>query len=696
MSHPWVYGDDGLPEGWPADYGIPTLGLDLLAWSETELIQPDGDYAGSPWQWTTPQGRYIMWWYSLTDEGQYLFRRGQIVLPKGPLAHNTPVPTPQGWKRHGDLVVGDEVYASNGDITTVEELHPVVLEACYRVTFKGGESVVCTGSHRWPVMEFNGGGRTYKELSVNDMLRRSTNSDVIDFTPIGTDRTISSIERTTTVPCRCIRVSHPSHQYLVTHDFIPTCNSGKSPMAAALACCELAGPTYFDGWDASGNPVGRRRPSPLVQLAAVSQDQTDNTMSLAIAMMGPDSPAYQHIRGLDSGLTRIRTANGLLLPVTSSSATREGQRTTAAIMDETHLWVPSNGGKRLAATIRRNLAKMNGRAVETTNTWEPGTESVAEATWDNANKLANGTAKSAYGKDAGILRWHPMPKNFKEEDLANRDKTRKALGDLYKDSPWIDIDRTMEEIFDLNQDPRESLRFYLNIVTSASAAWITEPEWQACKDDKEKLEKGDIITLGFDGSRGKARGKPDATALVACRVSDGFVTPIDVWEAPERKAEWAKWEPPLTLIESAIDHCFKEYNVVGMYADPAKDWRSYVDAWEAKHGLNIPVKSSSSHPFEWWMVGGRSGIVERAVEQVEGAIRNQDLHHNGDYRLTGHLLNCYRRITHGKLALGKADDYSSKKIDAAVAMVLAWQCRLDALAKGVGIPKVTFVPTRIR
>lgn len=555
MAEKWIYGDDGLPVGWPADYDIPTLGIDVLAWSETELIQPDGKYAGGPWQWTDSQARYIAWWYALTDLGEYLFRRGQIVLPKG---------------------------------------------------------------------------------------------------------------------------------------------AGKSPLAAALACCELAGPTFFGGWDASHSPVAIRRPSPLVQLAAVSQDQTDNTMSLAIAMMGPESPAYGHIRGLDAGLTRIRISGGLLLPVTSSSATREGQRTTAAIMDETHLWIPSNGGTRLAATIRRNLGKMNGRAVETTNTWEPGLGSVAEATWDNANKIANGTAKSAYGRDAGILRWHPMPKNFSEKDLADRDKTRKALEYLYRDSPWINIDRTMEEIFDLNQDPRDSLRFYLNIITAESAAWITEPEWAACKDDKETLKKGDVITLGFDGSRGRARGKPDATALVACRVSDGFVTPIGIWEAPERRTDWADWEPPITLIEAALDHCFKEYTVVGMYADPAKDWRSYVDNWEAKYGLKVPVKSSTSHPFEWWMVGGRAGLVERAIEQAEGAIRNQDLIQDGNYHLTEHLLNCRRRIVHGKLALGKVDDYSSKKIDGAVAMVLAWQCRLDALSKGVGIPKHIYIPARIR
>ena len=54
---------------------------------------------------------------------------------------------------------------------------------------------------------------------------------------------------------------------------------GKSPEAAKYAIAELELPVVFDGWDADGEPVGRPRdkPTPLIQIAAVSLDQTDNT-----------------------------------------------------------------------------------------------------------------------------------------------------------------------------------------------------------------------------------------------------------------------------------------------------------------------------------------------------------------------------------------------------------------------------------
>ena len=140
---------------------------------------------------------------------------------------------------------------------------------------------------------------------------------------------------------------------------------------------------------------------------------------------------------------------------------------------------------------------------------------------------------------------------------------------------------------------------------------------------------------------------------------------------------------------------FRRYKVVGFYADPAKDWRSHINAWEARFGGKVKVKASANHPFEWWMTGGRSHLNQRALEAFEGAVRNGDISHDGSYRLTSHMLNARRRIRHAKLTLGKEHDYSPNKIDAAVAAVLAFQARLDAVAKGVG-KRTTKAVRRIR
>jgi hypothetical protein len=539
---------DGLPVGWPGDFGIGTLALPsdysdgVLAWAEQELAQPDGASAGGLWQWRQSQARMVAWWYAVNEAGGFLFRRGQLVLPKG---------------------------------------------------------------------------------------------------------------------------------------------SGKSPVAAALSCCELAGPVVFQRFDSAGNPVGHAHASPLVQLAAVSQDQTDNTMTLVLAMLR-DGPAADHIAGLDTGITRVLTRAGKLQPVTASAASREGARLTSAILDETHLWTKSNGGHRLATTIRRNLGKMNGRSIETTNTWVAGELSVAENTSKYADMVAEGNEPGLNGQ---ILRWHP---HADVEDLTDEVALRAGLVKLYSDSPWIDVDRIVSEIYDLGTPPSEARRFYLNQVSSEDDAWVVEHEWAARVDVEKVVADKDLVTLGFDGSRHRSRGVTDATALVGCRVSDGHMFPIKVWEQPETKKDW---QVPTSEVDAEIAAAFAKYTVVGFYADPAL-WETFIAAWEAKYGTKLKLKATREHPIEWRM--NRPLIVVQATEELYSAIADGEMTHDGSSVLTRHVLNARRRPGRSGTQIAKENPDSVNKIDAAVAAILAWQARLDAVAAGITAAPRPVAPRRLR
>lgn len=543
-SRELILGPDGLPVGWPDEQGYRTLGLGVLVWSESELAQPDGDSAGEPWRWRPSQARMVAWWYALDEAGRYLYRRGQIVLPKG---------------------------------------------------------------------------------------------------------------------------------------------SGKSPVASALSCCELAGPVVFDYFDndAPGGAVGRPHPSPLVQLAAVSQDQTDNTMSLVLAMLR-DGPASKHIAGLDTGITRVLTRAGKLQPVTASAASREGARLTSAILDETHLWTKSNGGHRLATTIRRNLGKMNGRSIETTNTWAAGELSVAELTSKYADLVAEGDHDKL---DDRILRWHP---HADVDDLTDENALREGLLSLYGDYPWVDLDRIVAEINDLGTPPEEARRFYLNQVSANDDAWLAEYEWVARYGSDVVVSDGDQVTLGFDGSRHRSRGVTDATALVACRVRDGHVWPIRVWEQPETEKDW---QVPTAQVEAEIKATFAKWDVVGFYADPAL-WETFVASWEAKYGTRLKVKAAREHPIEWRM--NRPQAVVAAVQQFHSAVVDGEMTHDGSSVLMRHVLNARRRTSRSGIQIAKSSPDSSNKIDAAYAAVLAWQARLDAVAAGYGSTPTFQVPVRLR
>jgi hypothetical protein len=444
--------------------------------------------------------------------------------------------------------------------------------------------------------------------------------------------------------------------------------SGKSPLASALGCCALGAPVVFDGFDSGGNAVGRPQASPWVQLAAVSEDQTVNTMALVLSMLR-EGDAADVMPGLDLGLTRIYTANGRLEPVTASAPSREGQRLTDAILDEPHLWLPGNGGLRLAATIRRNLGKMRGRSLETTNAWRDGEDSVAEGTAHYADLAQEGRTRRAR-----ILRMHPKAV---VPDLADEAALRAGLLELYRDSPWIDVDRIIAEVYDPNTDPGDARRFYLNEITSADDALVTATQYDTCQTE-DALDDGDPITLGFDGGK-----TDDATALVACRMVDRLFAPVDlggpvsIWEKPQGSAGW---EIDREAVSEAVARAFDRYKVVGFYADVAL-WESYIDAWSAQYRKHLKVKASTTSAIGWDM-RSRLQIATRGTERIVGAIRDGQIRHTGEQTLRRHVLNARKRPNRYGMSFGKESRESPNKVDGFAAMQLADMARHDLMEKG--------------
>lgn len=469
--------------------------------------------------------------------------------------------------------------------------------------------------------------------------------------------------------------------------------AGKSPLMSAICAAEGLGPVVPDGWDADGQPVGRPWSdirTPWVQIAATSEDQTKNAWAPLLEMLreGPVMDAYP---GLDPMDTFVALPKGRIEFVTAAATSREGNRPVHICCDQTESWTPANGGVRLAATLRRNLGKTGGSSIEAPNAYVPGEESVAEASAQYLQQILEGKAK-----DEGLLydhrEWPP------ETDMSDRESLFNGLAYAYGDSAdlpdgcriheppcerrgWVDLDRIIAEVYDPDTTPESARQYYGNQVTHATDSWLTQPEWAACTDASKVVADGERITLGFDGSKHRERGVTDATALIGCRVSDGHLFEVAVWEQPDGPAG-RDWWVPVPEVEAAIRSAFQRYRVVGFYADPAADWRSYVADWEYTYGRRLKVRASQQHPIEWWM--NRSNLVVRALEQLHAAIVNADLTHDGSFALTRHMLNARRRPSRSGLTIAKEHPSSRRKIDAAIAAMLAWQARVDAVSKGLG------------
>lgn len=483
---------------------------------------------------------------------------------------------------------------------------------------------------------------------------------------------------------------------------------GKSPFVSALAICEALADIVPDGWDANGQPVGRPWHSirtPYVRIAANSESQANNAWRPLLEMLADGAPVLDNYPGLEPMGTFVNLPRrGKIEPITSSGMSEKGNPSVFGLMDQTEEWFTGNGGIRLADVMRNNAAKIGGIVIETPNAFTPGLNSVAEKSAIAYADMREGRTRL----ERGLLWDHreaPGDTDMTDaESLAHG--LRIAYGDscdhpdgcLIHDPPcapgWSPLDALMARIWEPDADEQVSRADFLNQITHASDAWISQPDWAGRRVITDPIRIGDVVTLGFDGSRGRAKGKPDATALIGCRVRDGRIFQLGVWEADDHPETWADWTPSIVDIEATIADAFAQYQVVGMYADPGRDWRSFVDAWEATYSRHLQVKATVSHPMEWWMTGGRAAAVEAAIEQCEGAVLAGDLTHDGSSALTRHVINSRRRLSHGRLALAKESPSSARKIDAAVAMVLAWQARLKAVS--LGLPVEDFIPYRIR
>ena len=256
--------------------------------------------------------------------------------------------------------------------------------------------------------------------------------------------------------------------------------TGKGPWSASIICNEAVGPSLFAGYARRGDaydcrdhgcncgwgyeydvdePMGMPRPTPLVQLLASSDAQTENVYRPLQSMikLGPLG---------DQMLIRenfVRLPNdGRIDAVTSAARSRLGNPVTHVNQDETGTYTKSNRLREVAETQRRGLAGMGGRAIETTNAWEPSQNSVAQTTY--------------YSRSADIFKFfrHP-PKGLSYKNKAER---RKIHEHVYKGSWWVNLDDIEGEAAEMMEhDPGQAERFFGNRLVQGAGAWLPEGLW---------------------------------------------------------------------------------------------------------------------------------------------------------------------------------------------------------------------------
>lgn len=433
---------------------------------------------------------------------------------------------------------------------------------------------------------------------------------------------------------------------------------GKSPWAAVDALEQFCGPVCFDGWDANGEPVAvpwgtGDRPPAWVQIAAVAEDQTENTYGALYAMLvANDFRAAKELK-IDQGLTRLNLIGraGKLEPITARGPSHEGNRTTHSVLDETHLWYRSNHGVGLAGTLKRNVAKMGGRTLETTNAPVLGVGSVAEMSGNDADA---GTP--------GILRFAPRPAVEPDPSWSD-DRLRSALREAYGDAYWVDDDRRILEMRDPATPWDETLRFWFNIRTTGGGRAIDPRRWDELTKPQE-VPAGTVIGIGFDGSISR-----DATVLRGC-TEDGYRFLIRAWVRPkDAPSDWVVNRQDVT---NTVAETFARYRVGLMLADPPK-WWDELDDWRRRFGEKIVLN------FDTFV----TTRMAPAVDRWRSAIREGTTTHDDDPLTASHVKHAQLKKVHlhqdgedgrTKYVLEKGEDGFG--LDAAIADVLAYEAAM--------------------
>ena len=474
--------------------------------------------------------------------------------------------------------------------------------------------------------------------------------------------------------------------------------TAKTELAAAIAFAELhpEGPVRTDGWRKAGKlwePVGRPVTDPYVPMVAYTEEQTEDLAYAALYVMcsaGADPDLF------DIGLDRILRLDergrpdGKAVALASSPDSRDGARTTFQHFDETHRFTLP---RLIEAheTMLQNIPKRmlaDGWSLETTTTYTPGEGSVAQGTHEDAEQIAAGKVS-----DPTFFFFHRQAAAVDGENLDDGVQLASAIREASGPSiaGWEDFEGQVASIAGLYQAAKRRgnasyfERVWLNRRLKGGLKAFDMKQWVAL-EDRRAPKTGTSIALGLDGSMWR-----DTTGIIATEIATGWQWRVAHWDP----AELQSGEVPVSEVEAVLDDAFARYDVARLYGDPAAGYDVVLARLAGKHGEKRVV--------EFYTDSRGLRRTAYAIRSYHSAMASGELSHSGDDVLTEHIGHAHKRDIRMNDDEGqplwlieKERRDSPFKIDLAMAGLLSWQARMDALSAGWVQKSTASVPFRVR
>jgi phage terminase large subunit-like protein len=355
------------------------------------------------------------------------------------------------------------------------------------------------------------------------------------------------------------------------------------------------------------------------------------------------SPELSAITKLYRDAIELPAFNSVYRVLSSDSASKEGYSPTTVIFDEVHaqadrtLWDVFS----LAQGARGKLATMIGITTAGVRSDRTGKDSIAYSLYQYGQKIARGEVKD----DSFFMAWWESEGDHKLRETW--DEANPGFGDLNAESDFESaLRRTPEAEFRIKR---------CNQWVSGSETWLPAGTWDECAGDFE-LNPDDEIVLGFDGSY-----NGDASVIVGAVVPEDDDAPLKVfmvkaWEKDlERDPD--DWRVDIGEVEATIMEFCQTHNVREIACDPFR-WARSMEVLESK---GLPVVSFPQSPQR----------MIRACAIFYDAVAEKRLVHDNDPVLSRHIGNTAVKLTSAGPHIKKENPNSPRKIDAAVAAILA-------------------------
>jgi phage terminase large subunit-like protein len=404
--------------------------------------------------------------------------------------------------------------------------------------------------------------------------------------------------------------------------------SGKSALASTLALYSLI---------AEGIEGGE------VVVAAAEKEQARIIFGEAKRMV--EASELSELCTLYRDAIFVPSTNSVMKVLSAEAYSKEGLNVSRAIVDEIHAHKNRELFDVLSLSMgnRGKLAQLLAVTTAGQKTDMTGQDSIAYSLYQYGKRVSTGEVVDP----TFFMSWWEAPPEADHRDPEMWKVANPGYDDLVsKDDFESAVKRTPEPEFRTKR---------LNQWVSSMNAWLPNGAWQPLAEQRELLPDEDII-IGFDGSF-----NGDCTSLMGCTIPKDDEKPylfmIKTWEKQPEDTD--DWRVNTQEVEDVIIQFCSTHNVKEIACDPYR-WQRSMDAM-AEMGLPV-IEFPSTSP---------SRMVS-ACAKFYTAVTEQTMIHDGDALLERHLTNAVVKTDRIGPRIVKDNRSSPRKIDAAVAAVIAF------------------------